>query len=53
MVSLSLWASAPEYAPVASVVLATYLPLAIAEAAVTAAVVGFLARVHPEALVPA
>ena len=50
LVALSLAVSAPEYTPVASVLLATYLPLAIAEAFVTAAVVSFLWRVQPEAL---
>lgn len=50
MVAVSLGLSAAEYRPVASVVLATYLPLALAEAVVTAAVVGFLARVQPDAL---
>lgn len=53
LVALSLRLSAPEYTPVASVMLATYLPLALAEGAVTAAVVGFLARVRPQALAPA
>ena len=50
LVALSLALSAPEYTPVASVLLATYLPLALAEAFVTAAVVGFLSRVQPDAL---
>lgn len=53
LVSLVLALSAPEYTPVAKVVLATYLPLALVEAAITAAVVGFLARTEPEALNPA
>lgn len=52
LVSLVLALSAPEYTPVAKVVLATYLPLALVEAAITAAVVGFLARTEPEALNP-
>jgi len=52
LVALSLGLSAPEYTPVASVLLATYLPLALAEACITAVVVTFLARVHPEALNP-
>lgn len=52
MVALSLWLSASEYTPVASVVLATYLPLAIGEAFITATVVAFLARVRPDALQP-
>ncbi len=50
MVALALWLSSSDYTPVASVLLATYLPLAIGEAFVTAAVVGFLARVKPQAL---
>lgn len=53
LVALVLALSAPEYTPVARVMLLTYLPLALAEAALTAAVVGFLARVQPEALAPA
>lgn len=53
LVALVLALSAPEYTPVARVMLVTYLPLALAEAALTAAVVGFLARVQPEALAPA
>lgn len=51
-VALSLWASASEFGPVASVMLVTYLPLAGVEAMVTAALVGFLMRVEPEALFP-
>lgn len=50
MVALALWLSAPEFAPVARVLALTYLPLAAAEAAIAAAVVGFLARVEPAAL---
>lgn len=53
MVALSLFLSSPDYMPVASVMIATYLPLAIAESFVTAAVVAFLARVQPDALKPA
>lgn len=52
LVAVSLTLSSPDYAPVASILLATYLPLAIAEAFVTAAVVTFLARVLPDALQP-
>jgi cobalt/nickel transport system permease protein len=52
MVALSLYLSSSDYLPVASVLLATYLPLAIGEAFITAAVVGFLARVQPKALNP-
>jgi len=52
LVALSLWLSSPEFAPVAKVMLITYLPLALGEAAVTAAAVGFLSRVQPAALRP-
>jgi cobalt/nickel transport system permease protein len=52
MVALTLWLSAAEFTPVAGVLLATYLPLTLVEAAVAAAVVGFLARVEPGALAP-
>ena len=50
LVALSLALSSSDYTPVASILVATYLPLALAEAFVTAAVVAFLARVHPDAL---
>ncbi|SIS84606.1 cobalt transporter CbiM [Phaeovulum vinaykumarii] len=53
LVAGALWLSAPEYTPVARVLLVTYLPLALVEAAVTAIVVGFLTRVEPAALAPA
>lgn len=53
LVAACLALSSPAYAPAASVLLATYLPLALVEAAITAAVVGFLARVEPDALRPA
>ena len=53
LVALSLWLSSPEFAPVAKIMLITYLPLALGEAAVTAAAVGFLSRVQPAALRPA
>ncbi|KFI24861.1 cobalt transporter CbiM [Paenirhodobacter enshiensis] len=52
LVSLVLALSAPEYTPVARIVLATYVPLALVEAAITAAVVSFLARTEPAALEP-
>lgn len=52
LVALSLWLSSTDYTPVASVVIATYLPLALGEAFVTAAIVAFLARVQPDALRP-
>lgn len=50
LVAASIWLSAPEFTPVARVLALTYLPLALAEAAIAAAVVGFLARVEPAAL---
>lgn len=53
MVSLSLAASGEAFVAAARLVLATYLPLGLAEAVLTAAVVGFLARVAPEILAPA
>lgn len=52
LVAVSLWLSSPQFVPVAQVMLVTYLPLALGEAAVTAAAVGFLARVQPAALRP-
>ena len=52
LVSFSLWLSSPDFTPIAKVLLVTYLPLALADAAITAAAVGFLARVQPEALIP-
>jgi cobalt/nickel transport system permease protein len=52
LVAASLWLSSADYGLVAQVLLVTYLPLALAEGAVTAAVVIFLARVQPEALAP-
>lgn len=53
MAALSLALSSSDYTPVASILVATYLPLAIGEAFITATVVSFLARVQPEALAPA
>ena len=50
LVALSLWLSSSDFTPVARILLLTYLPLAIAEAAVTASVITFLMRVHPQAL---
>lgn len=52
LVALSLALSSSDYTPVASVLIATYLPLAVAEAFVTAGIVAFLARVQPDALRP-
>lgn len=52
MVALSLWYSSPDFVPVAKILLVTYFPLALAEAAITATVIGFLVRVEPKALQP-
>lgn len=53
LVIAALAASDGRYLASAPFILATYLPLAAAEAAVTGAAVAFLSRVSPEALVPA
>ncbi|MFG1418433.1 cobalt transporter CbiM [Xanthobacter sp. V0B-10] len=50
LVALSLGLSSSDYTIVARVMILTYVPLAIGEAFITGAVVGFLARVQPEAL---
>ncbi|MFK8252780.1 cobalt transporter CbiM [Ancylobacter terrae] len=52
LVALALALSSSDYTPVARVLIATYLPLALAEGFVTAAIVAFLARVQPDALRP-
>lgn len=52
LVALSLWLASSDFTPVARILLLTNLPLAIAEAAVTATVIAFLARVQPQALLP-
>lgn len=52
LVALSLALSSSEYMPAARILIVTYLPLAIAEAFVTSAIVAFLARVQPDALRP-
>ncbi|MFA5663384.1 cobalt transporter CbiM [Castellaniella sp.] len=52
LVALALWLSSSEFTPVAKVVLITYVPLALADAVITAAIIGFLARVRPQALLP-
>ncbi len=52
LVALSLALSSSAYTPVATVLIATYLPLALAEGFVTAAIVTFLARVEPKAMRP-
>jgi cobalt/nickel transport system permease protein len=53
LVALSLDLSSSEYTPIARILIITYLPLMIAEAFITAAIVTFLARVQPDALRPA
>lgn len=50
LVSLSLAFSAAAFEPVARIVIVTYLPLLLVEAAVTGAAVAFLHRVAPELL---
>jgi cobalt/nickel transport system permease protein len=52
LVALSLALSSSDYTPVATVLIATYLPLMIGEAFVTATIVAFLGRVQPDALRP-
>ncbi len=52
LVALSLWLSSSQFVPVAKVLLLTYLPLALADGVISAVIVGFLARVKPEALYP-
>ncbi|SOC10846.1 cobalt transporter CbiM [Rhodobacter maris] len=51
-VVLALFLSAPEFAPVAKILGLTYLPLALAEAAITGTITAFLTRVEPRALHP-
>jgi len=51
-VAVALAVSSPDSEPSPTVLIATYLPLALGEAFVTAVVVAFLARVHPEAIRP-
>ena len=53
LVCTVLMLSGPEYLPAGRIILVTYLPLMLAESAVTAMVCGFLVRVAPELLVPA
>jgi len=50
MVSLSIAFSHEAFQPAARVILVTYLPLAVAESAVTGAVIAFVWRVSPELL---
>lgn len=50
LVGVALALSASEFVPVASVMALTYLPLALAEALICAAVVGFFARSAPQFL---
>lgn len=52
MVSLSLAFSGNAFLPAAKVLFATFLPLALVEAAVTGATVAFIQRVAPELLAP-
>jgi cobalt/nickel transport system permease protein len=50
MVTCTIAFSSEAFLPAAKVILFTYLPLAIAEAAVTGAVIGFVRRVSPALL---
>ncbi|MEH6625543.1 MAG: cobalt transporter CbiM [Motiliproteus sp.] len=50
LVCASLILSGPEYLPAGKVILLTYLPLMLAEAAVTGATLSFIVRVAPELL---
>lgn len=50
MVTFSIAFSNEAFLPAARVILITYLPLMVAEAAVTGAVIGFVRRVSPELL---
>ncbi|NEV60867.1 cobalt transporter CbiM [Thiorhodococcus minor] len=50
MVAISLGLSGEAYVPAAKILIAVYLPLAIAEGLITATVVAFLSRVAPETL---
>lgn len=50
LVALSLGLSDPAFLPAAKVILATYIPLLLAEAAVTGGAAVFLRRVAPELL---
>ncbi|MBB4120248.1 cobalt transporter CbiM [Martelella radicis] len=52
LVALCLWLSSSAYVPAARILLLTYLPLALGEALVCGAIVGFLKRVAPELLEP-
>jgi cobalt/nickel transport system permease protein len=53
LVFTSLALSGRELLPAARVILATHVPLALAEAAVTGAAVAFLGRIAPDLLFPA
>lgn len=53
MVSASLALSSADYLPAAQVVLATYLPLTVAEAAVTGFTLAFIMKVAPELILEA
>ncbi len=48
LVSLSIGLSGKEFVPAAKIIMVAYLPLIIAEAAVTGATISFLKKVSPE-----
>ncbi len=52
LVCLMLVMSGSEYLPVSKIVLVTYLPLILVEAAVTGAALSFICRVSPQLLEP-
>ncbi|MDV7145762.1 cobalt transporter CbiM [Tropicimonas sp. TH_r6] len=52
LVAVSLWLSSSDYIPAAKVMLVTYLPLALGEALICAAVLVFLTKAAPDLLVP-
>jgi cobalt/nickel transport system permease protein len=49
-VTFSIAFSSEDFLPAARVILITYIPLMIVEAAVTGATIGFVRRVSPELL---
>jgi cobalt/nickel transport system permease protein len=52
LVATAIGLSGSEFLPAAKVLLLTYLPLALVEAAITGAAVAFMHRVAPELLLP-
>lgn len=52
LVALDLFLSASDFVPAARIVLVTYLPLALGEALICGAIIGFLKKTAPELLYP-